>query len=62
MKNWFLKNKLVWLGAAIGAIGGYLYYANVGCISGTCTITSSPVNSTAYFAVMGAVALSAFKS
>lgn len=37
----------------IGALGGYLYYYFIGCNNG-CAITSSPVNSTAYGAVMGA--------
>ncbi len=41
------------IGAGIGAIGGYLYYCFVGCSSGTCAITSGPVNSTLYGAVMG---------
>jgi hypothetical protein len=61
MKNWMLKNKLMLIGAAVGAIGGYIYYAQVGCITGTCAITGSPVNSTAYFAMMGALAFGAFK-
>lgn len=37
----------------IGALVGYLYYAFIGCYSGTCSITSNPYNSTIYFAVMG---------
>ncbi|HEY5955448.1 MAG TPA: DUF6132 family protein [Polyangiaceae bacterium] len=36
-----------------GAVSGYLYYRLVGCRSGTCPITSSPVTSTLYGAVMG---------
>ena len=38
----------------IGALGGYLYYYFIGCNNG-CAITSSPINSTAYGAVIGAV-------
>jgi len=38
----------------IGALGGYLYYYFIGCNSG-CAITSSPTNSTAYGAVIGAL-------
>ena len=34
------------LGAALGALGGYLYWYFVGCADGTCPITSSPLNST----------------
>ncbi len=38
----------------IGALGGYLFYYFIGCNKG-CAITSSPVNSTAYGVVMGAL-------
>ena len=41
------------IGAVIGAIAGYLYYKYVGCASGTCKITSKPLNSTLYFALIG---------
>jgi phage shock protein E len=60
MKKWTLANKWILLGASIGAIGGYAYYHYVGCTSGTCMITSKPVNSTVYFAVMGALFFSLF--
>ena len=43
-----LANKLLILGIAVGAVAGYLYYCNVGCLTGTCPITSQPVNSTVY--------------
>jgi hypothetical protein len=39
----------------IGAIGGYAYYHYIGCVSGTCPITSNPYISTAYGAVVGSV-------
>ncbi len=41
------------LGIAIGGIGGYLYWQQIGCSSGTCMITSKPLNSTIYGSVMG---------
>jgi C4-dicarboxylate transporter len=41
------------LGVAIGAISGYLYWQQIGCSSATCMITSKPLNSTIYGAVMG---------
>ena len=44
-----------------GAIGGYLYYHFVGCASGTCAITSKPLNSTLYGAMMGGLLLNMFK-
>ena len=41
------------IGIAIGAIGGYAYYYFVGCNSGTCAITSNPINSTLYGILFG---------
>jgi hypothetical protein len=42
-------------GIAVGALGGYLYYYYIGCMSGSCPITSRPLNSTLYGALMGAL-------
>ena len=39
----------------LGAIGGYAYYAFVGCASGTCPISSNPYVSTMYGAMIGAL-------
>jgi hypothetical protein len=55
------SNFLYLIGAFLGAISGFLYWKYVGCISGTCSITSSPVNSTAYFALMGGLLFGSFK-
>ena len=41
------------IGLIIGAIGGYIYYVQVGCVSGTCAITSNPWMSTAWGAAFG---------
>ena len=41
--------------AVVGAIGGYLYYRFVGCVSGTCPLTSNPYISTVYGGVLGAL-------
>jgi hypothetical protein len=49
------------LAIALGAIAGYSYYFFVGCNSGSCAITSSPVNSTLYGAVMGGLVLNMFR-
>ncbi len=59
--NFIIKYKLILIGIMIGAIGGYLYYYFVGCASGTCPITSRPLNSTLYGAMMGGLLLSSFK-
>jgi C4-dicarboxylate transporter len=48
------------VGTIIGAIAGYAYYYYVGCSSGTCTITSKPLNSTLYGALMGGLLFNLF--
>lgn len=58
--NFIANNKLAIIGVAVGAVAGYAYYYFVGCASGSCTITSKPLNSTLYGAVMGALLLSIF--
>ena len=55
------KYKLTILGVLLGAIAGYAYYYFVGCSNGSCSITSSPVNSTLYGALMGALLLNIFE-
>lgn len=40
-------------GAVLGSVGGFLYYYFVGCVSGSCAITSNPVISTLYGAALG---------
>lgn len=59
--NFISNNKLTIIGVVVGAIGGYLYYHYVGCASGTCPITSKPLNSTLYGAVMGSLFFNIFK-
>lgn len=39
----------------LGALGGFLYYNFIGCYSGSCAITSSPVMSTMYGALIGLI-------
>ncbi|GAB1396816.1 MAG TPA: DUF6132 family protein [Saprospiraceae bacterium] len=60
--NKFIKNNILTLtGAILGAIGGYLYWHSVGCSSGSCAITSKPLNSTLYGAAMGGLLFSSFE-
>lgn len=56
-----LKYKLTILGVLAGAIAGYLYYHYIGCVSGSCMITSRPLNSTLYGALLGGLLLNMFQ-
>lgn len=40
-------------GIAVGGLLGYVFYKVVGCSTGTCPITSKPLNSILYGALMG---------
>ncbi|HEY9072331.1 MAG TPA: DUF6132 family protein [Candidatus Ozemobacteraceae bacterium] len=40
---------------AVGAAAGFLFYKFIGCSSGTCPITSSPVGSTIYGLLIGLI-------
>lgn len=48
------------MGTVIGAIAGYFYYTEIGCLSGTCPITSKPLNSTLYGSLMGGLLFNTF--
>lgn len=61
MSNFFKRNAVIIFGVVLGALGGFLYWKHVGCVTGTCPITSRPLNSTAYGALMGGLLLSYFK-
>ncbi|MBL7844183.1 MAG: hypothetical protein KF846_11065 [Cyclobacteriaceae bacterium] len=50
------------IGIALGAAAGFLYWYYIGCTSGSCAITSSPVNSTLYGGLMGGLLLNIFES
>ncbi|MBS1946315.1 MAG: hypothetical protein JST47_00975 [Bacteroidetes bacterium] len=61
MNRWLQKNIIYIAGALTGAVAGYLYWQEIGCANGTCLITSKPVNSTVYGALMGALIFGLFK-
>lgn len=61
MMNFFIKYKLGIVGIFIGGILGYAYYHFIGCNTGTCAITSKPINSTAYGMMMGYLMFSVFQ-
>jgi hypothetical protein len=57
MKLWtkikgYLTLKLL-VSTIIGISGGYAYYYFIGCSSGTCAITSNPINSMVWGGLMG---------
>jgi hypothetical protein len=57
------KNSIITLfGVLIGAFSGYAYYYFIGCSSGTCTITSKPINATLYGALMAGLLFNMFVS
>lgn len=62
MKIFLKKNILTIIGVPLGALAGFLYWKFVGCNSGSCAITSNPVNSTIYGAAMGGLLFSIFQN
>jgi len=52
MKNRWIKKGLFLTG---GAVAGYAYYYFIGCHTGACPITGSPVVSTLYGALIGGI-------
>jgi hypothetical protein len=54
-------NWLPIIGAVLGALGGYIYYIEVGCKSGSCAITSNPYMSMLWGAAIGYLVFDLFK-
>lgn len=57
----FKRNWTYFAGAIAGGITGYLYWYFIGCESGTCPITASPIRSVLWVAVIGSLLFSLFK-
>ena len=53
LQSFIKKNLRNIVGMLLGAIAGWMYWNFIGCTSGTCAITSKPINSTLYGALMG---------
>ncbi|MFU8843815.1 MAG: hypothetical protein ACNA7V_08425 [Bacteroidales bacterium] len=52
-KRNFRISWLAIIGLITGAAGGFIYYWQVGCVSGSCGITSNPWMSTAWGGAFG---------
>ncbi len=61
MAKQLIKYKIEAAGIIAGATAGWCYWHFVGCASGSCFITSNPVRSAIYGAVMGVLASGIFK-
>jgi len=61
MKKLLKDNALAIIGAIVGGVGGYVYWLKIGCTSGACPITSSPVMSVIWGGLMGSLLVSMFK-
>lgn len=48
------------IGAVLGGALGFGWYKVVGCSTGTCPLTSNPIISTLYGAVLGALLAASF--
>lgn len=44
----------------VGASAGFAYWYFIGCTSGSCAITSSPINSSIYGGLMGVLTVNLF--
>ena len=50
------------VGVLVGFVLGYAYYHFIGCATGSCAITSKPLNSTLYGGMMGGLLFNMFVS
>ena len=62
MKGLIKKYRIMILGVIVGILVGFLYWHFIGCSSGTCPLTSSPIKSTFFGAVIGGLMFSPNKN
>ena len=62
MKEFLTKYRLSIIFGVIGAFGGFLYWRFVGCVSGTCPITSHWYTMGSYGILMGVLIGEIFRS
>lgn len=61
MKGLISQYKLYMIGFLLGSVAGFLYWKYIGCLTGTCAITSNPFRSSIYFGIMGALLFGLFQ-
>jgi hypothetical protein len=61
MKGLISQHRLYIIGFLLGSIAGFLYWKYIGCLTGTCAITSNPFRSSIYFGIMGALLFGLFQ-
>ncbi len=62
IKSYIKQSRLTIIGIIVGSLGGYLFWHYIGCMSGTCPITSSPLNSAIFGSIIGGLVFSMFKA
>lgn len=55
------KHAFTLSGMLIGALGGFIYWKFIGCATGSCPITSNPIHSTLYGALLGTLFMNIMK-
>lgn len=55
------KYKWMVIGGIVGLMAGYAYWYFIGCSSGTCPITSNPINSSIYGTILGMMVANMFE-
>lgn len=60
--SFLLKHKLALAGVLVGGLLGFAHYYFIGCNTGSCAITSKPINSSVYGMVMGYLMFSVFEN
>ena len=51
MNRWIKRTIII----LVGGMGGFAYYYYIGCLNGSCPISSNPYVSTAYGALLAAI-------
>ncbi|TWJ13582.1 hypothetical protein JN06_01833 [Bacteroides zoogleoformans] len=60
-KSMLKKYRPTLLGVLLGVLAGYLYWRFIGCSTGSCPITSSPIYSSIWGGLLGGLSFNAFQ-